>query len=198
MASQKASSTRETPEAGAVEGWIQKPGGMRLNIAGIAHNNRDYSSRQAIIRRLKRTSDKSLRLIREPSNAGDRNAVAIVSTLGVIGYLTARDARDIAKRIDFGESRFSAEVYDVEAFKTNRGKWLLGVVIDVKEWVVSSARGTSQNPPLPNVGELPYQLSIVNAVIYWIKVTVAIGLMLVVGFIALCVVMMLVNSSAGK
>ena len=72
-----------------------------VRLAGVTHNNVDGSSRQRIILTLKR--DQELRLVREPKNPFDSNAISVHTLDGrQIGYVERERAVRLAHSMDKG------------------------------------------------------------------------------------------------
>lgn len=138
-----------------MERWVQKQTQIRLSVAGINFRNPDGAHRQKLIRRLRSAADQSVRLLREPSNPVDHDAIAVVSAVGQIGYLRREDAELIGRKIDHGVARYTARVSEIERFTTEHGVKLLAVQLDVIEWEFREAVATSKDPPLPNIGPIP-------------------------------------------
>lgn len=65
-------------------------------IVGVTHDNR-----QELIRKL--DVGKELQLIREPQNTYDRNAIAVYSDLGQLGYIPKETAISLAESMDLDE-----------------------------------------------------------------------------------------------
>src|SRR5450432_644542 len=72
-------------------------------IAGVSHKNDDGSSRQAIIKRC--TVGEELKLVRDPTNQFDRNAIKIFrKNAQQLGFIPAHVAASgLANEIDSGE-----------------------------------------------------------------------------------------------
>jgi ribosomal protein L37AE/L43A len=67
-----------------------------VHVAGVSHANRDGTSRQKIISRC--ALGEILRMVGEPTNPVDPNAVAVVRLNGEqIGYLSRDDAADVVR-----------------------------------------------------------------------------------------------------
>ncbi|RMG98279.1 MAG: hypothetical protein D6706_07435 [Chloroflexi bacterium] len=88
----------------------RKPYEIKTKIAGVSFDNDDGSSRQEIIRRRVR-SGQTLRLIREPGNKYDRNAIGVWvewkrPLLGMkraqVGHIGSHISAEIAPLIDAG------------------------------------------------------------------------------------------------
>lgn len=93
-------------------------------IRGEAQKNADGTSRQQIINRCR--VGEPISLLREPENPHDRNAVAVVTRSGQIGYIAREDAADVARRLEWGEQPECAIARIVGG---TRDKPYLGVVI---------------------------------------------------------------------
>ncbi len=92
-------------------------------VAGVSHKNNDGSSRQKILKKC-RVGD-SLKLVREPRNKFDKNAVKVLTEDGKqIGYLNKHVAAEIAPRLDKG-SQVDCVITDLTGggwiFKKARG-----------------------------------------------------------------------------
>lgn len=78
-------------------------------LAGVTFSNSETGmNRQRIISKLSRSGELSagteLKLLREPNNRYDRNAIAVYSPGGEqLGYLSRNDAANVAPKIDRGE-----------------------------------------------------------------------------------------------
>ena len=70
-------------------------------VVGVTHNNSDGSCRQEIISRLSHLSH--IRLVRDPGNAFDSNAIAVhADSVGQLGFLAKELAATLAPIIDAG------------------------------------------------------------------------------------------------
>jgi hypothetical protein len=79
---------------------------FRFRIAGVSHSNRDGSSRQVKLARLRSADDsaRELELVHETDNPYDANAVAIIDrSIGQLGYVPRDLAARVARRLDRGE-----------------------------------------------------------------------------------------------
>jgi hypothetical protein len=84
---------RENPE---IDKWFWS------KVAGVTHENRDGRSRQEILKRCE--GRELLRLVPEPDNPVDRNAIAVLRRNGEqLGYLDRRLARETHNRMQKGE-----------------------------------------------------------------------------------------------
>lgn len=70
---------------------------FHTKVAGVT-----FEGRQEVLRVL--TAPADLRLVREPGNAHDGNAIAVVAAAGQIGYLNARLSARLAPAMDAGET----------------------------------------------------------------------------------------------
>ena len=77
-------------------------GYIAFNVVGVTFLNDDGSSRQSIISNCKR--DDEIRLVREPENKFDKNAIAIFHKLGQVGYVAKDFAKQMAPDMDYGYS----------------------------------------------------------------------------------------------
>jgi hypothetical protein len=77
------------------------PAPKRTNgmVSGVSYANDDGTDRQTMIRKLCREGT-ALRLMREPNNPRDPNAVAIYVGRSQIGYVPSEDAPRVAKCLD--------------------------------------------------------------------------------------------------
>ena len=78
---------------------------FHTKIAGVTFSNDDGSSRQDIIEELEErwrgTGEAALKLRRDHHNAYDRNAVAVIDSLGrQLGFLSGQVAETIAPLLD--------------------------------------------------------------------------------------------------
>ena len=85
--------------AGPVEPAVEDQ--IRTKVVGVTYRNDDGSDRQRIIARYCRAGT-PLRLVREPGNSHDRNAVAVFVGKRQIGYISSNLARDVARMLDEG------------------------------------------------------------------------------------------------
>lgn len=95
-----------------------------LDVAGESQTNDDGTDRQRVIARCKEGD--SVRLVREPRNAYDKNAVAVVTSKGQIGYLSREDAAAVAPALDRG-AKAQAHIRHIGGGtkdKPTRGVWL--------------------------------------------------------------------------
>ena len=101
---------------------------IRTKVRGISHRNGDGTRRQKIVRQCR--CGQQLRLIREPDNRYDQNAIAVYVGHSQLGYVSRDLASDLAPIIDDGGSA-AAEVLQVTG-----GGWFrhygLNIVIEVK------------------------------------------------------------------
>jgi hypothetical protein len=74
---------------------------IRYAVAGESHKNADGSDRQKIIRRC-RVGD-PVTLQREPDNPFGSHTVAVLTRHGQIGYISTKDSKLVAQRLDSGE-----------------------------------------------------------------------------------------------
>ena len=80
-------------------------------IAGVSFTNRDASSRQAALARCR--AGENLRLVREPKNPHDDEAVAVYSKRGEqLGYITERANDDVSIWLD-EETRVEAFITEI-------------------------------------------------------------------------------------
>ena len=74
---------------------------FRLNVAGVTYSNNDGSSRKAILNRC--SVGENLKLLREPNNPYDKNAVAVTRHNGEqLGYLPREAAKQVSQLLDNG------------------------------------------------------------------------------------------------
>ena len=103
-------------------------------VAGESYRNRDGSSRQKIIAQCR--IGEGVRLVREPDNPHDRNAIFVCRENGQgIGYIPADSSFRMADEIDRGWV-YAAEIAEITGGVG--GKRSLGVVLKIS--VVSQAR----------------------------------------------------------
>ncbi len=101
------------------------------SVAGVSRSNADGSDRQALIRAKCRAGG-ALTLVREPGNAHDANAIAVMCSGSQIGYLHAELAEKYAKRIDSGEIEMTAEVKEVTGGTTVKPTYGVNVLVRVR------------------------------------------------------------------
>jgi hypothetical protein len=70
-------------------------------VHGVTLTNKNGVNRQSIILRL--WVQEALCLVREPNNPADRYAIRVDARQGIIGYIPASDAQNLATRLDAGE-----------------------------------------------------------------------------------------------
>lgn len=100
---------RQKPESMATGAKPLKP--FYSKIAGVTRKNPDGTSRQRLLKRCK--VGQPLKLVREPSNPADENAVMVLTMDGKqLGYLNADVACEIAPRLDAG-GRVDCEISDL-------------------------------------------------------------------------------------
>jgi len=103
----------EEPGAGSPVGALRP---FYSKVVGVTHANADRSQRQQIIAQCEQ--GERLRLVREPDNPHDPNAVAVVRLSGEqLGYLSSDLACEIAPRLDRGSR------VDVEVAQVTGGEW---------------------------------------------------------------------------
>ena len=131
--------------------------GFFTKIAGVSHENSDGTSRQSVIKRC-RPGD-VLRLVREPNNPHDANAVKVLRRNGEqLGYLPRHVVMTgLARDIDRG-THFRVEVKDI----TGGGRQTLGVNIRIIELDEGS---DSEDPPSLRVNPFVYVVVIVAVII---------------------------------
>lgn len=104
------------PRKDAISGSATDIGGQVVRsfytkIVGVSHKNPDGSSRQKIIARC--SVGERLRLVREPDNPHDSQAIAVVRESGEqLGYISSDVAFRLADEIDNGK-RFAARISDI-------------------------------------------------------------------------------------
>jgi hypothetical protein len=98
-----------------------------LHVHGVTFRNYDGSSRQKIIALL--SIRDPLRLVREPNNASDPNAIRIDSRYGSVGHVPIEQTAKIAANLDAGQipNVFVQWVWRGTPDKPTRG---VGVIID--------------------------------------------------------------------
>lgn len=85
---------------------------MYTKVVGVTYKNDDRTSRQAILKRMEKTTRRGdpIELRREPDNPYDKYAIAVYNKDGEqLGYINKETAREYAEYIDTGE-RVTAEV----------------------------------------------------------------------------------------
>ena len=104
----------------------------RFNLVGITYDNDDGTSRQRILELS--AGEKTAHLLRDTENEYDSNAFAIATSFGLIGYLPAGIAAEIAPAVDAGNDRFVIPYLVIEQFQTNEETWLWGadVIIETR------------------------------------------------------------------
>lgn len=135
----------------------QARAGFFTKIAGVSHENSDGTFRQSIIKRCR--PGEILRLVREPNNAHDANAVKVLRRNGEqLGYLPGHVVMTgLARDIDRG-TQFRVEIKDI----TGGGRQTLGVNIRITELDEPHA---SEGTPSLYVNALVYVLAIVAVII---------------------------------
>jgi hypothetical protein len=136
--------------------------GFYTKIAGVSHNNPDGTPRQSIIKRCR--SGETLRLVREPSNPYDSDAVKVLRQNGEqLGYIPGHVvATGLAHDMDTG-TRFKAVITDI----TGGGVKTFGVNIQITE--------TKAELPVPT----PNQTAPINLFVYFACAALLIVAMLV-------------------
>src|ERR1700740_1791548 len=109
-------------------------------VAGASHRNQNGSDRQRILRRC--TAAEELRLIAEPDNPFDANAIAVCRGNGEqLGYLGQRLAEEMHRWMARGEN-WSAVLTEV----TGRDKRELGANIALVRKKASEAQAATHQP----------------------------------------------------
>lgn len=85
-----------------------------LRVAGVSFANKDGRKRQDIIKAM--TEQSTVMLVREPQNEYDKNAIAIMTIDGQVGYIDKNNAMVMAQMMDAGE-HFEAKVLEVGEYK---------------------------------------------------------------------------------
>jgi hypothetical protein len=91
---------------------------FRTKVAGVTHRNKDRTSRQATLRKMKKALDNDelfdlITLVREPDNPHDPNAIKVINEEGKqIGYIRSAVAYSLAQNMDNG-TRVVASVVDI-------------------------------------------------------------------------------------
>lgn len=81
---------------------------IHTKVVGVSKNNNAGTPIQSILPRL--TKSAALKLVREPNNHVDRNAIMVYANGKHIGYVSADIARRYAKDIDKGTIKMSARI----------------------------------------------------------------------------------------
>lgn len=79
-------------------------------VVGVSHKNTDGTRRQKLVSQCE--AGEMLKLVREPDNPHDPNAIAVYSASGQLGYLSAEVAEELAEQMDAG-AELGAEVQEV-------------------------------------------------------------------------------------
>lgn len=112
-------------------------------VAGINKQGLSGKHRQKVIKTLK--PGVPIYLVRQPDNPYDADAVALFTAGGEdIGYLPREFAAEIAGRLDKG-SPVTAQVKAVEPFKTEGGKTLRGVELELTKHSMRGKKGEGAN-----------------------------------------------------
>jgi hypothetical protein len=155
-----------------------KPG-FFTKVVGVSYENKDGTSRQSIIERCR--PGEILRLVREPDNPHDTNAVKVLRQNGEqLGYLPGHVVMTgLARDMDRG-NYFRVEVEAI----TRGGEQILGVnirIADVPEASDSEAVGSRQ---VKVINEAPYSIGTrllkVNPFIYLLIIVAAFVLVVLV------------------
>ncbi len=100
---------------------------FHTKLVGVTHDNDDGTSRQKIIRRCR--IGENLKLVWQPNNLYDSNAVAICRESGEqVGWLSRTVAEEIVRRGKEGE-QFSIEISDLTG--GTRSRPTLGVNVKI-------------------------------------------------------------------
>lgn len=93
---------------------------INLHVVGVTFNNEDGTSRQQILETV--NSGDILKLVREPGNVYDINAIKVDTEDGrQIGYIGKQYAEILAPMMDMGK-RFSAVVEDTGLHRPKNAK----------------------------------------------------------------------------
>lgn len=87
---------------------------VKLKVVGVSFTNEDGTNRQAIIEQM--TANSTVTIRREPANRYDRNAIAVHTEMGQVGYIGKDYASIMAPMMDAG-TQFSATVAEVGNYK---------------------------------------------------------------------------------
>lgn len=87
---------------------------VKLKVVGVSFTNEDGANRQAIIEEM--TANDTVTIRREPANKYDRNAIAVHTEKGQVGYIGKDYASIMAPMMDAG-TQFSATVAEVGRYK---------------------------------------------------------------------------------
>jgi len=131
---------------------VKSDRGFFTKIAGVSHTNPDGTDRQGLIRRC--SVGEFLRLVREPANPYDRNAVKVLRHNGdQLGYIPSHVlATGLARDMDRGVS-YRAEITAL----TGRNKATLGVNIRVVEGEIALPAQSAQ--PKVNVSPIAWAIA---------------------------------------
>ena len=106
---------------------------FHAKIAGVSHLNDDGSSRQVLLRRLKPLD--ILKLVPEPTNSYDQNAVKVVTGAGEqVGYLERRLAGEVTRSLKRGDGWLAV----VAHLNRAEGAPTLGITIGMLHLTTSS------------------------------------------------------------
>jgi hypothetical protein len=100
----------------------------KYKVVGSAFLNDNGTSRQEIISHLTKAS--KIKLVREPNNFYDKNAIAVYANDKQVGYLSAAYAEVFAPKID-GGNWFNVSVDEI-GHKTVKGKDNWYMTINIK------------------------------------------------------------------
>jgi len=89
-----------------------------IKLVGVTFNNENGMSRQGILANLSKGNEVTLK--REPQNPHDKNAIAVLSSLGQIGYIGRDYAQILSNMIDNEDRLFTAKIHEVDTYKGTR------------------------------------------------------------------------------
>lgn len=75
---------------------------INTKVVGVTFDNDDGTNRQDILEKIK-TGDKTISLKRDPHNAYDKNAIEVHSNYGIVGFINADLAANLAAQMDSGK-----------------------------------------------------------------------------------------------
>ncbi len=75
---------------------------LHTKVVGVTFDNDDGTNRQDILEKIK-TGDKTISLKRDPNNAYDKNAIEVHSNYGIVGFINADLAANLAGQMDSGK-----------------------------------------------------------------------------------------------
>ena len=122
----------------------------RITLAGMTHNNADGSSRQALLKKLRKAGDVTFELLRDPNNEFDSDALAVLSSFGQVGFVPAEFAAVWSTEIDSGAARFTCGYAKISEWTPDDGRPILTMQFDVHEWRQDKKPRRSASVPPPH------------------------------------------------